>query len=179
MTLEASFVLHLDRHWRILTKGDQPADAFAAACGDVIAARSVTVFAGLLLSLVPRIKQENFTHHCLGKFFKLRGVTCLADFVADISGWLLLGWFGFRRPDHLRVTQQETAEQTQDRKSLHGFSGLLCEELVNSTGVFFVVNSTAGRNRLWVKWPILLRHGFAPYATTPEGKRSLVHWDSH
>jgi hypothetical protein len=110
MTLEASFVLHLDRHWRILTKGDEPADAFAAACGDVIAARSVTVFAALFLSLVARIKQENFTHHGLGKFFKGGRVAGFTNFVADVGGWLLLGWFGFRRPDNLHVTEQETAD---------------------------------------------------------------------
>jgi len=106
MTLEASFVLHLDRHWRILTKGDEPADAFAAACGDMIAARSMTIFAALFLPIVTRVKQENFTHHCLGKFFKGGRVAGFTNFGANVGGRGGLWRFGFSRPDDLKRNQQ-------------------------------------------------------------------------
>src|SRR5690242_6081053 len=72
-------VLLCRRLIRVFAESDQAAHAFSAASGDVIASGSVTVLAGLLLSLVARIEQKNFPHHRLGKFFKLSRMTGLAD----------------------------------------------------------------------------------------------------
>src|SRR4030095_12599217 len=45
MTAKASFILEFGRLARILAKRDQPAHTFAAATGDMIASRTVTIFA--------------------------------------------------------------------------------------------------------------------------------------
>ena len=76
----------------VFPKRDQPANAFTTARGDVVAAGPVAIFASLFLSFVARIKEKNFPHQGLGKFFKLRGVASLANFVANVSSRC-----GFRR----------------------------------------------------------------------------------
>jgi len=51
--------------------------------------------AGLSFKIIAGIEQENLPHQSLGKFFKLRGVASLADFVPDVGGFLCrLGFCG-------------------------------------------------------------------------------------
>jgi len=85
MAAQASFVLDLDGLTRVFAKSDESAHTFTAAGGDVIAAGTVTVFAGPRLSLVARIEEENLAHLRLGKFFEGGSMTGLANFIADIS----------------------------------------------------------------------------------------------
>ena len=106
MTTETSFVLDSWRLARVLAKGDHPANALAAARGNMVAARAVTIFTGSFFPLIARVEQENFAHHRPGKFFKGGRVAGLADFVAYIGCGSLLGCFGFRRPDDPNENQQ-------------------------------------------------------------------------
>lgn len=85
MTAKTRLVLQFGGLFGIFAKRDHAADAFAAATGDMIASRTVTIFASLLFSFVARVVEKNFAHLGLGKFFKLGSVASLANFVADVG----------------------------------------------------------------------------------------------
>ena len=93
---KAHLILNLRRLTRVFTEGDQTADAFSAAGGNVVAAGTVTAFASPLLRFVARVEQKNFPHLGLRKFFKLLGVAGFTNFVADVSRRNRLGRFFFR-----------------------------------------------------------------------------------
>ena len=76
----------------------------------MVAARAVTILTGSFFPLIARVEQENFSHHGLGKFFKGGRVAGLADFVAYIGCWSLLGCFGFRRPDDSKKTNNDKTQ---------------------------------------------------------------------
>ena len=130
MTLQTGFILDADRYRGILAECDQPANAFTAAGGDVVAAGPMAVFAGLFLSFVARIKEKNFPHHGLGKFFRLRGVASLTNFGADVGGRRFFGGFLsrlfrgflFRRPSGMGDPKKEHTSKCHEKKSTHDFS---------------------------------------------------------
>lgn len=93
---KACLVLKSDRFASVLAKRNHSANAFSATGCDVVAAGPVAVLASLFLSFVARIKEKNFPHQRLGKFFKLRGVAGLADFAADVGSRRGFGRFFFR-----------------------------------------------------------------------------------
>jgi len=62
--------------------------------------------AGLLLKISAGIVQRDFSHACLGEFFKLRGVASLADLIPDVSG--LFRRLSLCRPE--RVGKEEKGE---------------------------------------------------------------------
>lgn len=110
---KTDLILNLGRLSRVLTKTDHPSHASAAARGDVVTSRPVTALAGLPLFLVARVEEKDFPHHRLGKFLKLRCVTGLANFVADIgcrTRRCRLRRCRLRGPDHLHAAQQDSAE---------------------------------------------------------------------
>jgi hypothetical protein len=83
---ETRFVLHIGGLARILAERDYTSRPFAAARGDVIAARAVAIFASSLLGFVTWIDQKNFPHQGGREFFKGGSVTGLTNFVADVGG---------------------------------------------------------------------------------------------
>jgi hypothetical protein len=93
MTAETGFVLPLYRLSRIFSEGHHATDALATARGDMIAARTVAVFASSLLSFVARIEEKNFPHHGGREFLKGGCMTGFANFVADIGGWTSFSHF--------------------------------------------------------------------------------------
>lgn len=106
MATETRFVLYFRGLPRIFAKGDHPANAFAAASGNMGAARAVAILAGSFFCLITRVVQEDFSHHGLGKFFKGGGVAGLANFVADVGGGGGLGGLCFSRPDDPKRNQK-------------------------------------------------------------------------
>lgn len=100
---ETGLILCFRRLAGAFAKSNQPTHSPAAARCDVIAAGTMAILARSFFGLVARIVQEYFPHQRGGKFFELRRVTSLTNFVADISGrGRGRGGFRcitFRRPD--------------------------------------------------------------------------------
>jgi hypothetical protein len=107
MTAKTGFILSLHGLPSIFAESNHPTHALAAACRDVIAPGTVTIFAGSFFSLVPWVVEKNFPHHGSGKFLKGGKVTSLADFVADISRRVKLRRFFFRGRKGLGKSEQE------------------------------------------------------------------------
>lgn len=85
MTAKTRLVLPLRRLARILAECDHAADALAPSGSNMVTARAVTALASALLCFVARVKQKNFPHLRLGKFFELRRVASSTNFIADVS----------------------------------------------------------------------------------------------
>jgi hypothetical protein len=82
----------------------------------VIAARTVTVFAGVFLGFVARIVQKYFPHYGLGKFFKGGSVAGFANFRADVGCRLRLGRRFLRGPtDCYRYEEENTGINRRDQ----------------------------------------------------------------
>lgn len=96
MTTKTCCVLDLGGFTRILAKRDQPAHAFSTAGRNVVAAGTVTVFAGPLLSLVARIEEKDLAHLRLGEFLKGGSVAGFANFVANVGRGSCFGGLFFR-----------------------------------------------------------------------------------
>lgn len=107
MTAKTGFILPLHGLTSIFAESNHPTNALAAACRDVIASGTVTIFAGSLFSFVPWVVEKNFPHHGGGEFFKGGSVTSLADLVADISRRVKLRRFFFRGRKGLGKSEQE------------------------------------------------------------------------
>jgi len=122
MTLQTGFILDADRYWGILAECDQPADTFATPGGDVVASGTVAILASSFFSFVARIKEKNFPHLSLGKFFELRGVASLANFVANVGSRSRFGGFFFRRQNRSNDAEQKHTCQRHEKKSSHDFS---------------------------------------------------------
>jgi hypothetical protein len=130
MAGQARLILQSNRFAAVFPKRDQPANAFSTSGADVVAARPVAVFASLFLSFVARIKEKNFPHQGLGKFFKLRGVASLTNFGANVGGRRFFGGFLsglfrgflFRRPTGMGDPKKEHTSKSHEKKSTHDFS---------------------------------------------------------
>jgi hypothetical protein len=119
---KANRILDLGRLSRILSEADQTPRSSTTARRDVVASRPVTALAGSSFGLIARVEEKNLTHHRLGKFLKLRCVTGLANFVADISCLTCrcrLRRCRLRGPDHLHAAQQDSAERPHKQKAPH------------------------------------------------------------
>jgi hypothetical protein len=115
MASQTNLILHGCRLSRVLAESDHSTHAPAPAGSDMVAAGSMAAFAGPPLCFIARIKEKYLSHHRLGKLLKLRRVTGLANFVADIG---CRSWFGrlrLRRPDDLHGSQQHSADKTDEQ----------------------------------------------------------------
>lgn len=79
-------VLNLGGLAGIFAKRNKAAYAFTASRGNVIATRTVTIFASSFFRLVARMVQKNLSHHGGREILKGRSMTGLANLVADVSG---------------------------------------------------------------------------------------------
>ena len=122
VTTETRFVLNRYGFAGVFAKRDQPADSFTAAGCHMIAARPVATFASSFFSFVARVKEKNFPHLGLGKFFELRGVASLANFVANVGSRSRFGGFFFRRQNRSNDAEQKHTCQRHEKKSSHDFS---------------------------------------------------------
>lgn len=82
---ETGLVLYFGGFAGIFAERDHPANALAAASGNMIAPRAMAIFASSLLGFVTRIEKKNASHHRVRKFLKGGSVAGLTDFVADVS----------------------------------------------------------------------------------------------
>ena len=92
MAAEARLVLYFGGFAGVFAERDHPADPFAAAGRDMLAARTMAILARPFFRLVARVVQEYLAHQSCREFFELGRVASLTNFITDISGRS-----GFRR----------------------------------------------------------------------------------
>ena len=98
MAAKTCFILNFRRLTGVLAERDHTADSLAPAGSHMVAPRAVTTLTSSFFRLVARVVQKYLAHQRLGKFFELRHVASLANFVADIGRRGGFRRFGRGRP---------------------------------------------------------------------------------